>query len=237
MFRTAGNQRTVENYAKAFRQIVSEIFGLPAGQKYDYRQGGLSKWLGKVHAIILAEVTPARVHECKRSFLTKAGGDSLAQRRARISVNSLLRQACSLFAAKRIRHLQLSLPNPSTFDGVYFESRRSMKYHSEINAAESIKTAKADLRDSSPEAYKVFLLAIGAGLRKKEIDLLEWSSFRWDENVVRIEATRYFHPKSEDSIADVPVNREVMRLFRTYHEVARAPFVIKSKRQPFAAET
>jgi hypothetical protein len=204
VFQTAGNQRTVENYAKAFRQILSEIFGLPAGkQKYDYRQGGLSKWLGKVHATILAEVTPTRVHECKRWFLTKAGGDPLGQRRARISVNSLLRQACSLFAAKRIRHLQLSLPNPSTFDGVDFESRRSMKYHSEINAAESIKTAKADLRDSSPEADKVFLLAIGAGLRKKEIDLLEWSSFRWDENVVRIEATRYFHPKSEDSIADV----------------------------------
>jgi len=50
-----------------------------------------------------------------------------------------------------------------------------------------------------PEAYKAFLLAVGAGLRKKEIDLLEWSSFRWEENVIRIEATRYFHPKSEDS--------------------------------------
>jgi len=74
--------------------------------------------------------------------------------------------------------------------------------------------AKEELRDSSPEEYKVFLLAVGACLRKKEIDLLEWSSFRWEENVIRVEPTRYFDPKSEDSIADLPVDREVMNVFR-----------------------
>jgi integrase len=113
-----------------------------------------------------------------------------------------------------------------------FEPRQSMKYRSEIDVTDLIKAAKSELRDSLPEAYKVFLLAIGAGMRKKEIDLLEWSSFRWDENVIRIEATRYFHPKSEDSIADLPVDREVMTLFRGYHKRAKGPFVIKSKRAP-----
>jgi hypothetical protein len=68
-----------------------------------------------------------------------------------------------------------------------------MKYRSEIDLVKLIKTAKTELRDSFPEEYKVFLLAVGAGLRKKEIDLLEWSSFRWEENV-RIEPTRNFHP-------------------------------------------
>jgi hypothetical protein len=93
-----------------------------------------------------------------------------------------------------------------------------MKYRSEIDLVKLIETAKAKLRDSSREEYKVFLLAVGAGLRKKEIDLLEWSSFRWDENVIRIEPTRYFHPKSEDSIADLPIDREVMDVFRGYYE-------------------
>jgi hypothetical protein len=93
-----------------------------------------------------------------------------------------------------------------------------MKYRSEIDLVKLINTAKAKLRDSSPEEYKVFLLAVGAGLRKKEIDLLEWSSFRWDENVIRIEPTRYFHPKSEDSIADLPIDREVMDVSRRYYE-------------------
>ena len=237
VFRTASNQRTVEGYAKSFRQIVSESFGLATGtDKYDYRHGGQSKWLEKVHSVKLAEMTPARVQEWKRSFLASAGTDPLELRRTRISVNSLLRQARSLFAAKRVRHLQLSLPSPLPFDGVDFEPRQSMKYRSEIDIVSLIKAAKAELRDSLPEAYKVFLLAVGVGLRKKEIDLLEWSSFRWEEKLIRIEATRYFHPKSEDSIADLPVDGEVMALFRAYHERAKGPFVIKSRRPPLPSK-
>jgi hypothetical protein len=119
---------------------------------------------------------------------------------------------------------------------VQFEPRQSMKYRTEIDLVKLIKTAKAKLPDSSPEEYKVFLLTVGAGLRKKEIDLLEWSSFRWDENVIRIEPTRYFHPKSEDSIADLPIDREVMNVFRGYYERVKGIFVIKSRRAPVPAK-
>src|SRR5207249_6231141 len=124
-----------------------------------------------------------------------------------------LRQARSLFSPKRLRQLQLPLPSQLPFDGVDLEPRQSMKYRSEIDIARLIEAAKTDLSDSSPEAYKAFVLAVGAGLRKKEIDLLEWSSFKWKENTIRVEPTRYFHPKSEDSIADVPVDPEVIYLF------------------------
>jgi len=48
-------------------------------------------WLGKVHGIKLAEVTPARVQQWKQSFLTKAGSDPLAWRRERISLSCMLR--------------------------------------------------------------------------------------------------------------------------------------------------
>ena len=233
VFRTASNQQTIEGYAKKFRQIIAEIFDLSEGkEKHDSWQGGTGKWLNKVHAVKLEEVTPARVEEWKRSFLAKAGNDPMALRRARISANSMLRQARSLFSPKRLRHLQVSLPRPLPFEGVQFEPRQSMKYRSEIDLVKLIKTAKAKLRDSSPEEYKVFLLAVGAGLRKKEIDLLEWSSFRWDENVIRIEPTRYFHPKSEDSIADLPIDREVMNVFRGHYGRVKGIFVIKSRRAP-----
>jgi integrase len=236
-FRTASNQQTVESYAKKFRQIVAEIFDLSEGkEKHDSCRGGTEKWLTKVHAVKLEEVTPARVEEWKRSFLAKAGSDPMALRRTRISANSMLRQARSLFSPKRLRHLQVSLPRPLPFEGVQFEPRQSIKYRSEIDLVKLIKTAKAKLRDSSPEEYKVFLLAVGAGLRKKEIDLLEWSSFRWDENVIRIEPTRYFHPKSEDSIADLPIDREVMNVFRGYYERVKGIFVIKSRRAPVPAK-
>jgi integrase len=142
----------------------------------------------------------------------------------------MLRQARSLFSPKRLRQLQLPLPSQLPFDGVDLEPRQSMKYRSEVDLPKLIEEAKTDLSDSSPEAYKVFVLAVRAGLRKKEIDLLEWSSFKWKENAIRVEPTRYFHPKSEDSIADIPVDPEVIDLFHKYFETAKGPFVIKSTR-------
>jgi integrase len=237
IFLTTTNRTTVEGYARSFRQIVSDSFGLSAGpDKHDYRKGGLQKWLANVHSIKLAEVTPARVQEWKRSFVAKAGTDAIALRRARISVNSIMRQARSLFSPKMLRHVDLSLPNPLPFAGVEFEPRQSMKYRSEIDVEALIKAANKELRVAAPEAYKIFLLAIAVGLRRKEIDLLEWSSFRWEENTIRIQPTRFFHPKSEDSIADLPVDAEVMDLFRKYHESQKGVFVIKSKRPPLPAK-
>ena len=114
VFRTASNQQTVESYAKKFRQIVAEIFDLLEGkEKHDSWRGGTEKWLTKVHAVKLEEVTPARVEEWKRSFLAKAGSDPMALRRTRISANSMLRQARSLFSPKRLRHFEPRQSEPT----------------------------------------------------------------------------------------------------------------------------
>jgi hypothetical protein len=92
IFLTTTNQNTVEGYAKSFRQIVSDIFDLSDGyQKHDYRKGGFQKWLASVLQIKLADVTPARVQEWKRSLVAKDGTDAIALRKARISVNSIMR--------------------------------------------------------------------------------------------------------------------------------------------------
>jgi integrase len=231
--RMTTSQSTFRDYAQAFRQIVSEIFGFSNDTlKYDYRTGGREEWLSKVHAISLADVTPAKVQDWKLSFLAKAGGDPIALRKARISVNAIIRRARSLFSPKKLRHVTLTLPRPLPFEGIEFETRQSMKYRSEIDIEKLIEEARQELDKTDLEAYKVFLLALGLGLRRKEIDLLEWQSFRWKENVVRIEPTRYFHPKSEDSLADLPVDPELMDIFRKYYAQAKGSFVIRSPRPP-----
>jgi integrase len=104
--------------------------------------------------------------------------------------------------------------------------------HPRRNASHLIAHARQELEYNDPEAYKVFLLAVGLGLRRKEIDLLEWPAFRWNENVVRIVPTRYFHPKSEDSIADLPVDPELMEIFSKHFAGAKGAFVIRSDRPP-----
>jgi integrase len=183
------------------------------------------EWLSKIHAVSLAEVTPAKVEEWKLSFLARAGSDTTVLRTARISVNAILRRARSLFSQRKLRHLPLTLARPLPFEGIEFEARPSMKYRSEIDVEKLIAQARRELERNDPEAYKAFLLVVGLGLRRKEIDLLEWPSFRWSENVLRIEHTGYFHPKSEDSIADLPVDPEFMDVFRKYFAGAKGSFV------------
>jgi hypothetical protein len=67
-----------------------------------------------------------------------------------------------------------------------------------------------------------------AGLRRNEIDKLEWPSFRWTQNVIRIEATRYLQPKTEDSVGDVEVDPELMEIFRRFKARAKSSFIIES---------
>jgi integrase len=88
------------------------------------------------------------------------------------------------------------------------------------------------LRLSDPPVYLIFLLGVAAGLRRKEIDLLEWSAFRFKENTIRVEPTQFFHPKSQDSIAEIQVDPEVMSVFQEHHDKAKGTFVIASRRPP-----
>ena len=60
------------------------------------------------------------------------------------------------------------------------------------------------------------------GLRRKEIDLLEWDSFLWDAGVVRVQLAQHFDPKTEDSLGDVAVDSELLELFRGYRARAIA---------------
>jgi|SRR5215469_5868008 len=95
-----------------------------------------------------------------------------------------------------------------------------------------LEDARAELASGEPEQYKIFLLAAMAGLRRNEIDKLPWSAFRWEEGVIRIEATRFFRPKSDDSEGDVLVDPELLEIFRGYSAGRQSEFVIESEKEP-----
>jgi hypothetical protein len=173
VFSVCRNRSTIEGYATAFRKIVADLFGLATDPaKFDYQSGGRDEWLAKIHGIRLSEITPAKIQDWKQSFLAAAGDDPLALRKARISVNTLLRRSRSLFSRKVLRLLPLRLPSPLSFDGVEFEPRQSMKYRSNFNVLDLIRLANKELRPSDPPVYMIFPLGVAAGLRRKEIDLL-----------------------------------------------------------------
>jgi hypothetical protein len=105
-----GDPKTLEDYSRALRKIVSDVFKIDAGnEKFDYKTGGYQNWLDRVHAVKLRALTPDKVQVWKRAFLARAGNDALQMRSAKVSVNSFLRRARSLFVPKILKKLDIEV--------------------------------------------------------------------------------------------------------------------------------
>ena len=125
--------------------------------------------------------------------------------------------------------LSFQIRFPST--GVKVERVRVTRYRSTFDMAALLESARTEL---ATEQLKIFLLASMVGLRRHEIDLLPWTAFRWNEGLIRIQATEHFRPKSHESESDVPVDRELLAMFRGFYARRRGEFVIDSDCEPDA---
>ena len=226
--------KTLEGYAKAFRMTVAQIAGIKSGkERFDYRTGGHRRWLDAVHAVGLERVTPASVQKWKAAFLRHAKADPLSQKTARVSANSFIRNAKALFSPKLLALVSdLNLPTPLPFEGITSEKVGSLRYRSTMQAETLLLSARRELTATEPEQYKIFILALLAGLRRNEIDKLMWRSVDFARGVIRIEATEFFQPKSEDSAGDVEVDPEVLDVLRAFKKSAKGEFVIESSTAP-----
>jgi integrase len=225
------NGRTLGSYARALRRIAADVTGIPRSAKIIYdRTSGHAEWLERVGRVKLGELTQDRLQRWKNQFVRRAGDDPRKEESARTSVNSLIRSAGSLFSPRVLKHLgTLEMPEPLPFSQLDFEPQPRRKYKSGFDVERLIQDAKAELDD---EPLKIFLLGISAGLRRGEIDNLLWDSFLWDQNIIRVQATKYWKPKTDESSGDVQVDPDVMEIFRGFRPRATGEFVIESDHQP-----
>jgi integrase len=224
------------SYETCLRRIVSDIFKI-SGDRYDWHGQGRDKWLQEVHAVKLAKLTPEKVQQWQTAFLNSAEPDPLSQRRAKTSANSTLHRAKSLFSTHVLTSLEgvVELPAPLPFSKVKFSERQNLKYQSDIDIDDLIRAAESELAVTAPEQFKIFLLGAMAGLRRLEIDLLEWSSFKWQTNEIQIKPTQFFQAKTKESYGSVQVDPELMSVFRGYRPRASSDFVIESNLKPSSA--
>jgi hypothetical protein len=221
--------KTIEGYAVALRKIAADIHGLadtPEKKSPTHRQA----WRERVDSIKLRTLTAEKIESWRVDFIKRKGIDPLKEKSARVSANSFIRRARSLFAPgviARIRDI-VEIPDPTPFSGVKVEKVRVPRYRATFDMAALLESAREELAASKPEQFKIFLLGAMAGLRRNEIDKLPWSAFRWDEGIIRIEATQFFRPKTSDSEGDVLVDPELLEIFRGYHARRRDEFVIES---------
>jgi len=218
---------TYEIYAKKFRSLVAGVFKIHGGvAKHDYVNGGHKEWLDRVHSVRLNKLTPDRVNAWKVRELKAASRNPLSLKRANATVRSVLLNSKALFSPDIRKHLTLRLPSPSPFEGVTLPQVGKHRYRSEIDPALLLTAAKRELADGiqgdkqpanpRPELFKILLLALCAGLRRDEIDKLQWRQIKWERNAIRVEVTEHGSTKSAESEADVDVDPGLLDILKTY---------------------
>jgi integrase len=75
------------------------------------------------------------------------------------------------------------------------------------------------------------------GLRRAEIDQLEWTAFDWQLEKLHIGVTEHFAVKSQGSIGDVDLDRELMDVFKNFYEERSGSFVVESRVKPRPGST
>lgn len=236
---------TFEIYARKLRTLVAGVFRIDGGRaKHDYVHGGYKNWLDRIHAVKLDKLTPERITKWKVRELEAASKNPLLLKRANVTLRSILLSSKALFSSDIRKHLTVRLPSPLPFEGVTLPEIGRSRYKSEINPALLLQQAKRELAEGQqgkgkpvkprPELFKIILLALGAGLRRDEIDTLQWTQIKWDRNIIRIETTEHSGVKSTDSEADVDVDSGLLDILKSYMPKPGkgSPFVIESSVQP-----
>jgi integrase len=232
--------QTLYEYVRRTRQITGDILKYRSrSSKYDYVNGGSTKRRKKIDSCKLSYLTEERISLWKQEFVAKAGPSPIERRKREHTCNSCLRNAKALFGKRIIKNLQgiVILPETLPFRNTSYFRQSPFRYRSEVDIGQLLAKARTDLQSDAPELFKIFLLAVFVGLRRKEIDMLTWSAFDWEKKIIRIRASEYHDLKSDASENDVPVESAVMDCFRTHFERSSSSdeasdFVIESWQPP-----
>ena len=223
-------ERTFGCYSYALRKIATEALGDKSTSKRKFDPVSCP-WRKDADRILLNRLTPQKVDEWKFAFVAVAGNEQLAKQRQKRNANSFLRNARALFGKKVLRKLAergVAVPAPSPFDGVELEEKSgSTRYVSQINARLLTQAARTELRTKDGEAWKVFLLALGAGLRRGEIDNLQWQQVDFERGEIRVMSTEAHALKTESSEGRVFVDAGLLAELKPFAANATGLYVVE----------
>lgn len=232
---TTVTPQTFEKYCRWLRTIVAQLKGMDNDpSKYDAHKGGREQWLTTIDKTPLSFLTPEKILRWRTAFIAKADkDDNKAIKQAQRSANSAIRNARSLFSAKILKQLGgITLPTPLPFDDVDLIKGKNPRHESTVDVAALAKMAEDELSESEPEAYKIFLLALFAGLRRNEIDKLQWKSIDWKNKNIAIRPHSHFSPKTDSSSDTVSVDAKILKRLKSLKKTTVGEYVVYSKTKP-----
>ncbi|AHF89907.1 integrase [Opitutaceae bacterium TAV5] len=224
---------TLNGYAALFRRIAASIRGITLTGTDKYTGGRKpSKWRQMVDKILLNTITPERVVEWRDAYVARRPAGTEARVRVEHTANSFIRNARSLFAKRVLKRVltkcpNLALPDPLPFAGVELLSERESDffYISEVDAKQLIEDAFKEL---SGNQIIIFILAIGAGMRRNEIDKLPWSHVDLPSGTVTVAPTKYSRLKSDSSVGKIQLEPRFAEKLREHAAENRGEFVLPS---------
>ena len=220
-----GSPGTFADYVRSLRFIASEIAGMSKDPKrFERRQS--AEYRRRIDTFPLLILTPASIQSWRIKYVSEHGTDPARARSARITVNSTLRQAKSLFGKRIVKYVTIKLPDPIPFAGAEFFPRESMRYHSKIDPAELMSAASAELAETDPDAFLALVLALGAGLRRGEIDRLLWRQVDTVAGVIHVHVTEVGGLKSADSTGAVAIDPTLASVLQGFKARATGAYVI-----------
>lgn len=222
---------TLEDYSRCLRRIVGEVMNLKHTGSEKYTGGrGHSRWRNTVDKLPLDQVTPSAIVRWRTKYVRDRVAAGKKQECVEHTANSMIRNARSLFSKRLLQQLKLavpalSLPSPLPFDGVLLlkEHESDFFYHSTIDASELIRKAFVELHG---EDLVIFVLAIGGGLRRKEIDNLEWSRVNMANRTITVMKPRNGRLKTGSSCGVVLLEKRFMDVLEQHARRGRNGYVL-----------
>ena len=229
------NEATFNQYAASLRKIVGDIISVKkTDSRFGPKSGGAAKYRASIDATSLELLTLASLRKWRMEYVKNAKNP--AQQGSRMtSCNSTIRQARSLFSGVITHCLpDLLLPSPRPFeipndlkrakgkDNPLFFPRQNSRYLSKVDPRKLLQKGKEDLKTKEPGAFLAMLLALGAGLRRGEIDGLKWNQIDFQNATIRVEVTESASLKTQDSKGEVDIDPELASALKRLKETAKA---------------
>lgn len=107
--------------------------------------------------------------------------------------------------------------------------KQFLRCHPQRLPTGSTENSEEPLQQNDPDAWKVILLALGAGLRRAEIDALRWPQINFKTSLLRVCSYGPFETKTEDSEDDVFVDQGLLDELKKFHANDTTDFVVAPK--------
>lgn len=250
---------TLRYYQGCLRQIAADVAGLERPDDlHDYFNGGSTRWREEVEAIPLSVITAEALRRWQTAYVKGRGTAPAEIRSAKVSANTIIGNAARMFTPVMLDHYKdAGLPVPGNpFAEVKPFPKQDSRYTSRMDPEAVLKAAKEKLQDAAPalpdgltgvalanadlgkldgpHAYRVILLGTMTGLRRSELDRLQWAHLDFAKGTLTVTSTADGDVKAQGSTRDVDLAPDLVAALRQWKAKSRSLYVIECAQRPGA---